>query len=64
MGAEEDERRELGVLEDRAHDLTSMLPNVPVKNLMTTGQFWLAVSRIRTSLKILEALREHYGRTR
>ena len=60
MGAEEDERRELRVLEDRAYDLMDIVPLVPVKHLDTTGTFWLLINQIRTSLKILAALREHY----
>jgi len=58
MGTEEDERREHIVLEDHVRDLVNELPRVPERKVVTTGGFWLVVMKIRTSLKILDVIRE------
>lgn len=45
-------------LERRARALLEHIPKVPIQHLETTGEFWLAVMRLRTELRVLEAMRE------
>jgi hypothetical protein len=48
---------DLTELERRARALLALLPQTPVEQLMTTGEFWLAVMRLRTEIKIIDAIR-------
>lgn len=45
-------------LERRVRVLLSIIPKTPVEKLMTTGEFWLAVMKLRTEIRIIDAYRE------
>ena len=45
-------------LEQKVRVLLSILPSTPVEHLVTTGEFWLAIARLRTEVKILQAIRD------
>ena len=45
-------------LEHKVRALLAILPNTPVEHLTTTGEFWLAIARLRSEVKILQAIRD------
>jgi len=45
-------------LERKVRALLAILPDTPVEQLATTGEFWLAVIKLRTEIKIIDAIRE------
>lgn len=48
-------------LEQRVYDLLAFLPETPEPKLELPGNFWLAVVKVRTELKILDATRKEYN---
>jgi len=44
-------------LEQKVRALLAILPTTPIEHLETTGEFWLAVARLRSEIKILDAIR-------
>jgi hypothetical protein len=44
-------------LERKVRALLAVVPTTPVEQFNTTGEFWLAVMRLRTEIKIIDAIR-------
>jgi hypothetical protein len=45
-------------LERKVRLFLAIVPTTPEQFLETTGEFWLAIARLRTEIKILDAMKE------
>lgn len=49
---------DLSELERKVRVLLGIIPKTPVEKMMTSGEFWLAVMKLRAEIKIIDAYRE------
>jgi hypothetical protein len=54
----EDELRELRMLEGRLRSFFVFFPTVPQQDMRTSGDFWQLLFKMKTNLDILDIIRE------